>query len=199
MRHSSLAHVFIRIPIEGRVHLLLCRNKKWDDWNLVGGHVESGEEGDWARTALRECEEELAPLKYGTDFILVPLLRQPVSWGPVPSKSVQGTPTRYTAQFFALEFRRDPAECLAKLPADEFALAAEAQLRTYAKHLVSGAIEVARRKLPGGLRDVPVSWEKSIKRRRVHFGEPGLAQAATDNAAPTAPRRHRPVRRGAAV
>jgi hypothetical protein len=158
------------VPIGRQRYLLLYKNKKWNDWSLVGGHVEPGEEGDWARTAIRECEEELAPLKYMTDFIVIPLLRQPISWGPVASKSAHGVPTRYTAQFFGLEFRRDPEECLARLPPDDFLLAPEQRLFSSVKG-ISGALRIVRRSLPGGFDDIPMSWKSSVDRSKVAIRE----------------------------
>jgi ADP-ribose pyrophosphatase YjhB (NUDIX family) len=176
MRRSELAHVVIRVPVKGKAHLLLYRNKKWNDWSLVGGHVEPGEEGNWAATAARECEEELAPLKYQEDFILVPLFQQPISWGPVASRSASGAPTVYTAQFFALEFCKDPEVCLARLRADDFALAPEARLASYSKQL-SGALEIVRRSLRGGFADVPLSWTGSVDENRIGIGRPRRATA----------------------
>lgn len=41
------------------------------------------------------CDEELAPLKFGKDFSLLPLLKEPLRWGPIPSKSADDEPTTY--------------------------------------------------------------------------------------------------------
>lgn len=128
MRHSELALVLIRLKIHSEPYHVLMRHKKWNDWSLVGGHVEAGERSDWARAAVRECNEELAPLRFGEDFLLLPLLDQPLRWGPLPSKSAIGEPTMYTAQVFALRFLRSPVECLARLPADEFRIVRESEL-----------------------------------------------------------------------
>jgi hypothetical protein len=195
MRHSELAHVIIRILIDGQSYLLLHKNKKWNDWSLVGGHVEPGEEGDWARTAIRECEEELAPLKYMDDFIVVPLLRQPRSWGPVASKSAHGAPTRYKAQFFGLEFRRDPGECLSRLPPDDFLLAPEQGLSRSTSG-VSGALHIVRSSLPGGLDDVPVSWKTSIDRSRITIREVSSALVAHEEGKASPERRRSRQRQG---
>lgn len=128
MRTSDLALVLIRLTIRDQPHLVLIRHRKWGDWSLVGGHLEPEERADWARAARRECNEELSPLRYGTDFTLLPLLDQPVRWGPVPSRSAGDVPTIYTAQFFALRFLRPPAECLAQLRADDFRIVPESEL-----------------------------------------------------------------------
>jgi 8-oxo-dGTP pyrophosphatase MutT (NUDIX family) len=128
MRHSELALVIIRLNIGSEPYLVLMRHEKWNDWSLVGGHVEPHERNDWARAAKRECNEELAPLQYGKDFTLLPLLDRPFHWGPVPSRSAGNEPTTYTAQLFALRFLSPPAECLARLPASEFQLVREADV-----------------------------------------------------------------------
>lgn len=111
MRKSTLALVLIRVDTD-RPKLLLMRHRKWNDWSLVGGHVEPEEKNDFAAAAARECNEELAPLKRGKDFVLLPLLLRPVQWGPVASKSAGGELTIYTAQFFELRFLCDPGACI---------------------------------------------------------------------------------------
>jgi hypothetical protein len=128
MRHSDLALVLIRLKINGDTWVVLSRHAKWRDWTLVGGHVESDEKNDWARAAVREADEELAPLRFGDDFILLPLLDQPVRWGPVPSRSAGGELTTYAAQLFALRFMKAPLECLARLPQDDFRIMRETEL-----------------------------------------------------------------------
>lgn len=114
MRQSKLSLVLIRVDIEDRPKLLLMRHRKWGDWSLVGGHVEPEEGNDWARAAARECNEELAPLQHGKDFVLLPVLAVPDWWGPVDSKSA-GEPTMYTAQFFEMRFLRDAGACITEL------------------------------------------------------------------------------------
>src|SRR4051812_11686764 len=61
MRKVALAHVVVKFQVAGDSYYLLHRHRKWGDWSFVGGHVESGEEGLWVRTAVRETEEELHP------------------------------------------------------------------------------------------------------------------------------------------
>ena len=128
MRHSELALILIRLRINGDPCHLLIKHKKWDDWTFVGGHVEADERNDWARAAVRECNEELAPLRFGHDFTLLPLLDQPLRWGPVASKSAANEPTIYTAQLFALRFLRSPADCIGRLPRGDFRIVREADL-----------------------------------------------------------------------
>jgi len=128
MRHSELALVLIRLKVNADPCHVLIRHEKWGDWSFVGGHVEPDEKNDWARAAVRECNEELMPLRFGEDFTLLPLLDQPMRWGPLASKSVNDEPTIYTAQVFALRFLRPPAECLARLPSESFRVVRESEI-----------------------------------------------------------------------
>jgi len=156
MRKSKLALVLVRVDTD-RPKLLLIRHHKWNDWSLVGGHVEPWEKNDFAAAAARECNEEMTPLKCGKDFVLLPLLVQPTEWGPVASKSAGGEPTIYTAQFFELRFLREPGECIVELlkahPGDfrladleEFQLP-EGEVPLYSTSLVSRALRNVGRAL----------------------------------------------------
>jgi len=157
MRTSDLALVLIRLNVGEEPHLLLTRHRKWGDWSLVGGHLEPDERADWAKAARRECNEELAPLRYGEDFLLLPMLDRPVRWGPVPSRSAGNEPTVYSAQIFALRFLKPPQECLARLPQTEFRLIREAEL-------VGASVEEPP--LPArALRAVPrraMAWDRAL-------------------------------------
>jgi hypothetical protein len=129
MRHSKLALVLIRLNVNSTPHQVLMRHRKWNDWTLVGGHLEPEEKNDWARAAARECEEELAPLRFRDDFTLLPLLDEPLVWGPVPSKSAGDELTVYSAQLFALRFLRSPTECLERLVRkDDFCIVPEEEI-----------------------------------------------------------------------
>ena len=159
MRNVSLAHVVVKLEFTDGCFYLLHKNKKWGDWSLVGGHVEPGEEGEWVRTAYREAEEEMSPLQHKKDFLLVPLLTAPITWGPRRSKSAGGQPTKYCANFFRLIFRRDPVDFLKKL-GDDFALVAESEVerRTDIGELVT----TLSRQLPGGIAAVPPAWRSPV-------------------------------------
>ena len=162
-RHSEVAYVLVRVDAGGEPLFLLRFHEKWGDWSLVGGHVEQYDEGDWARTATREAEEELAPLKSGKDFVLLPMLRQPTTWGPVKSRSAGGAETKYTAQFFALRLLGDPARSLKRLPAEDFLLVPQSKLERQPRlAAVAATIDVARRKLPAGLKSVPPASEQEL-------------------------------------
>lgn len=139
---SDLALVLARFDVDDSPHWLLRRHPKWGDWSLVGGHVEPGETENWSLTAVREANEELEPLVHGIDFVIEPLTPALSSWGPVASRSAGGTPTHYRARWYQARFLRDPAECLRRLPHDDFALVPESDI--VGAHWVS---DVARRLL----------------------------------------------------
>lgn len=160
MRHSDLALVLIRLTVKSEPHMLLVRHEKWNDWSLIGGHVESHEKNDWARAAVRECNEELAPLRFGQDFILIPLLEQPVSWGPTKSKSADGELTTYTAQLFALKFLKSPGECLARLPKDDFCAVRESEL--IADEQANGGVLTVASKALGKFKRVLHAWNDPL-------------------------------------
>jgi len=155
MRNVSLAHVVVKIAFTDGCFYLLHKNKKWGDWSLVGGHVEPGEEGEWVRTAYREAEEEMTPLQHKKDFLLMPLLTAPITWGPRRSKSAGGQPTKYSANFFRLIFRRDPGDFLKKL-GDDFTLVAESEVER--RKDIGELVTKLSRQLPGGIAAVPAAW-----------------------------------------
>jgi 8-oxo-dGTP pyrophosphatase MutT (NUDIX family) len=141
-RQSDLALVLARVSIDGIAHWLLRRHPKWGDWSLVGGHVEPDEVDDWMRAATREVDEELAPLRCGIDLMVEPLLDDSTHWGPVASRSAHGTPTHYSVRWYHMRFLGDAAECLRRLPPDDFALIPESEI----SH-AQGVSDVARRLL----------------------------------------------------
>lgn len=159
MRNVALAHVVVKIEFADGCFYLLHKNKKWGDWSLVGGHVEPGEEGEWVRTAYRETEEEMPPLQHKKDFLLVPLLTEPITWGPRRSKSAGGQPTTYRANFFRLIFRRDPVEFLRRL-GDDFTLVAESEVEH--RNDVGELVATLSSRLPHGIAAVPPAWRLPI-------------------------------------
>lgn len=167
MRQIELAHIVVKICNKQGTQYLFRKHEKWKDWSLVGGHVDPGEEGDWARTAIREAEEELAPLKHRDDFIIVPLLPNPETWGPVDSKSA-GVPTTYTAQFFALIFTGNPDTALARLPENDFLLVPEAHLYNSPPKF-GETIQVLRRRLDGSLNLIPLASTATVGADAIQF------------------------------
>jgi 8-oxo-dGTP pyrophosphatase MutT (NUDIX family) len=168
MRHSLLAFVLVKIKIDERDHFLFVKHPKWGDWSLVGGHVEPGEEQHWDRTAMREADEELSPLRSGLDFTLIELLRESVSWGPVQSRSAGGHPTRYSARYFALHFLHDPVDLLPRLSREDFIFVPEAHLEEgkWEEDIADTLLQLAR-VMPEGLSAVPPAWPRALQRDEV--------------------------------
>jgi len=172
MRHSDLALVLVKLRIKSEAYFVLARHNKWKDWSLIGGHVESGERNDWARAAVRECNEELFPLRFGEDFILLPLLDQPIRWGPTESKSAGNESTIYTAQLFALRFLKEPSECLSRLSRDEFRVVPESEV-VRAETQKQGMLSVASKAL-GSLDRVSFAWDNPLASSPLKSGAPQL-------------------------
>lgn len=184
MRKVSLAHVVVKFQVAGDSYYLLHRHRKWGDYSLVGGHVEPGEEGLWARTATREVEEELHPLHHRRDFILVPLLRTPLTWGPQRSRSAAGEMTVYTAQFFRMVLRKSPIQLLDTFLGNDAVILRGEDLVGNA--LVAEMVRMLDGVLPGGLAAIPPAWDcspadaervhrLSTTRHHSHASEPALA------------------------
>lgn len=127
-RRSEVAYVVVRLLIGADSYWLLRWHPKWSDWSLLGGHVEANEREDWLLAAERETDEEMAPLRVGEDVRVVALPVAPTSFVR-NSRSAAGAKTQYEVRWFALEFLRDPVECLDRLDASLFALVREDDLR----------------------------------------------------------------------
>lgn len=165
-RWSRLAYVVVHLDVDGRSCFLLRAHHKWGDWGLVGGHVEPIDR-DRAATAAREANEELEPLAAGIDFEIVPLLPEPLIWGPEESRSSGGS-TMYEAAWFALRFLRDPAACLARLAAEDYILVdRESAVGSRTRPPSSPLLARLSRALPEGLASVPLAWAPSIERSRL--------------------------------
>lgn len=162
MRRSEVAYIITCVRVDNRPHFLLLRHKKWGDWSLVGGHVEKEDGGQWAATAVREAQEELPPMQHRKQFLLLPIFSTPVTWGPVQSKSAQGRETIYNAQFFALEFLKDPRYVLPELAIDELRLVSQDELEHSGE--MAQPIRILAQKLRGGLTSIPLAWQTSLEK-----------------------------------
>jgi hypothetical protein len=170
MRHSDLALVLVKLKIKSEAYFVLARHEKWKDWSLIGGHLESDERNDWARAAMRECNEELFPLRFGEDFILLPLLDQPIRWGPTQSRSAGNEATIYTAQLFALRFLKEPTDCLARLSRDQFRVVPESEV-IGTEAYKEGMLSVASKAL-GSLDRVSFAWDNPLASSPLKGGAP---------------------------
>lgn len=158
-RHSNVAFVLAKLRLRGEDVVLLHAHPKWGDWSLVGGHVEATD-ATWHAAAAREVEEELAPLRYGSDIEVLPLDVPASQWGPVPSRSADFRPTHYRAEWYVLRFKSDPRQLLAKLPASEFRLVRVSDLQQTPN--LSSVIARAADLLPEGWTSLPLSWQDNL-------------------------------------
>jgi ADP-ribose pyrophosphatase YjhB (NUDIX family) len=161
MRHSDVAYIVTCIRVDGVPHFLLLRHRKWGDWSLVGGHVETGGES-WASAAMRETQEELPPLKGRKDFVLLPIFSTPVTWGPEFSRSAGNRETMYEAQFFAMQLLDEPNAIFSRLPVEDLRLVSQFDL----EHMpdLAKPIRVLAQRLRGGLTSIPLAWKESVPR-----------------------------------
>jgi len=173
MRHVKLAQIIIPLRIDQEKFFLLRKNTKWSDWGLVGGHVEPSEEGRWKTTAIRESDEELAPLKNGKDFSLFAIPEWPVTWGPIESKSADGVPTCYTSKFFSLKFLKNAEKCLNELPSSDFALMSERSVREIVKtsEPTDEILKIVDSALSGRLNEIPLAWPMNIYAANINIRE----------------------------
>ncbi|MGB0679083.1 MAG: NUDIX hydrolase [Polyangiales bacterium] len=168
-RLSKLACIAIKLRLDARDFFLLRAHRGWGDWTLVGGHVEEDEGHDWALTAQREAEEELAPLRLGADMSVHPLAAPQSDWGPVWSRPHGGGQlTSYQVRWYGLRFERDPMACLVDLPRERFLLVAAPCLAVGVPQSdISALLGHLDQALPQGLDAVPLSWPDSTERWRV--------------------------------
>jgi len=150
--------VLAKVLVGGVEHVLLHAHRKWGDWSLVGGHVEPTDR-DWLATATREVEEEMTPLRCGSDLEVVPLELPESEWGPVPSVSAGGAPTRYRARWYVLRFKSSPRKLLDRLPRGAFKLVPIPQLHEIQP--LAAVVDKAQRSLCGW-EHLPLSWDSDI-------------------------------------
>jgi hypothetical protein len=157
MRNARAGFAAPKLIVEGRSYLLLRKNAKWGDLNLIGGHEKERDRGSLLRTAQRELWEEVPSVREVRKFHLEPLTPE-LLYGPVHSRSA-GRDTEYQLQFFAVHFDESPMRLLAGLGArSRNVLVPEEWLLTQTVVRVSGLITLLHRQLPGGMAAIPHSW-----------------------------------------
>ena len=173
MRTSKVAYVVVRLAIGGDEYFLMRVHEKWGDWSLVGGHLEprEAEADDWLGAARRESEEELVPLRNGSDFTLEQLSVGLTSWGPQESRSAGGALTNYEAAWFVLRFVHDPVRSLERLRKNEFMLVDRRLVLAPRNDTeVTSLLKRLDGLLDGGIGAVPLSWRDSIAENAVPLG-----------------------------
>lgn len=82
------------------------------------------------------------PVTARTSDLALVLARVAIDGVPVASRSAHGAPTHYSVRWYHMRFLGDAAECLRRLPPDDFALIPESEIGH-----AQGVSDVARRLL----------------------------------------------------
>jgi hypothetical protein len=162
MRISRGGFVIIKLLIDDEVCLLLRKNPKWKDVNLIGGHQKDRDQGNLERTALRELWEEVPSIRTMTNYSLEPLVSE-MEYGPIFSRSV-GLETLYRIQYFLLRISEDPIYLLDNLGSrTRNVLVRQVDIIQNTSSRVSGLIMFLNRALPSGIQGIPLSSPINIR------------------------------------
>jgi hypothetical protein len=162
VRTSRGGFVVIKLLVDDEVCLLLRKNAKWKDVNLIGGHIKDRDQGNLEKTALRELWEEVPSIRNMSGLALAPLTQE-VKYGPVFSRSV-GLQTVYFVQYFLLRITGDPAFLLENLGArTRNVLVSQTSLIMNASHKVSGLVSFLDQLLPDGIRSISLSSSVNLR------------------------------------
>jgi hypothetical protein len=167
VRQSDVAYVLAKLRICGTDHLLLRAHGKWGDWSLVGGHVEPTDH-DWRAAACREVQEEMPPLRCGTDVEVVELGVATSEWGPVASRSAGGAPTHYRACWYLLRFLSSPLEVLSRIESEQFLLVPLPELEQFQP---LSAVVTRAADLLDDWQHLPLSWDADLPYAPLHTPE----------------------------
>ncbi|MCR6736250.1 MAG: NUDIX hydrolase [Afipia sp.] len=156
LRISRGGFVVIKLFVDGEICLLLRRNSKWKDLNLIGGHEKDRDQTNLEKTALRELWEEVPSIRAMSNFTLEPL-GDLTQYGPIYSRSV-GTETLYVLQYFLLKIGGDPTALLENLGAKtRNVLVSQSEILQNGSGRISGLALFLDKFLPGGIRGIPMS------------------------------------------
>lgn len=161
-KETRCAFVVIKLKIGGEDYFILRRDKDWNDLNLIGGHQEAADKGEFARTAKREMFEELSALRGRAKIDLFPITEK-ISYGPVWSESAKRT-SIYCVQMYLAELAEDP-KVLAKTLSTRsmnYLVGVEDLREAIANKDVSAFVEVLEENVPGGLAGIPYSWKNDL-------------------------------------
>src|SRR5258708_8445109 len=162
LRVSRGGFVVIKLLVNGRVCLLVRKNLKWKDLNLIGGHEKERDQGRLIRAAQRELWEEVPSIRDMPDLTLEPLTEE-VRYGPVLSRSV-GQETNYEVQFFVLRIGGNPTSLLNNLGTRTMnVLIPQEEILRNDSTRISGLISFLNRILPGGIAEIALSSPLNLK------------------------------------
>jgi len=160
-RVSRGGFVVIKLLVNGIVCLLVRKNLKWKDVNLIGGHEKERDQNSLTRAAYRELWEEVPSIRNMADLSLQPLTSE-VRYGPVLSRSV-GQETNYEVQFFLLKINGNPTNLLNNLGARTLnVLIPQEEILKNENGRVSGLILFLNRILPEGIAGIPLSSPSNL-------------------------------------
>ncbi len=161
-RETRCAFVVIKLKIDDEDYFILRRDKDWNDLNLIGGHQEAKDNGNFERTAKREMFEELSALRGKAQVALQPIV-EPFRYGPVWSQSSQ-CESLYQLMFYLAELDTEPSVLEKTLGArsmnylvDSTSLKGAIQRKD-----VSAFLELLESKHPGGLEALPYSFDSDL-------------------------------------
>lgn len=161
-RETRCAFVVIKLKIDDEDYFILRRDKDWNDLNLIGGHQEAKDNGNFERTAKREMFEELSALRGKAQVALQPIV-EPFRYGPVWSQSAK-CESLYQLMFFLAELDTEPSVLEKTLGArsmnylvDSTSLKGAIQRKD-----VSAFLELLESKHPGGLEAIPYSLDSDL-------------------------------------
>jgi hypothetical protein len=162
LRISRGGFVVIKLLVNGTVCLLVRKNLKWRDLNLIGGHEKDRDQGRLIRAAQRELWEEVPSIRDMSDINLEPLTKE-VRYGPVLSRSA-GLETNYEVQFFLLRIGGNPTDLLDNLGARTLnVLVPQEEILRNDNGRVSGLISFLDRTVPGGIPGIALSSSLNLK------------------------------------
>jgi hypothetical protein len=162
LRISRGGFIVIKLLVSGTVCLLLRKNLKWKDVNLIGGHEKDRDRGSLMRAAQRELWEEVPSSRDMPDLYLEPLTPE-VQYGPVLSRSV-GRETKYEVQFFLLKIGANPSDLLNRLGARTLnVLVPQEDILRNTSGRVSGLISFLNQIVPGGIEGITMSSPLNLK------------------------------------
>lgn len=163
-RKTKCAFVILKVNAGGTDYFLLRQDKDWNDLNLVGGHQEPRDAGNFKRTARRELYEELSALR-GKGKVELIALTSPISFGPKWSKSAKAE-TIYEVQFFLAKLDSDPSVLNKVLSSRSlnFLVRADRVQSSVEHDATSSFLKLLDTHLSNGLAGVPYSHDTDLSK-----------------------------------